>query len=94
MPTLEDNNCNPFWKSVGSRMKKFLGRPGGTFYVVYPPLDNAEDIRNNPEKHDPSTWLREDETYAWFHEANAVAEKANKHAGVYVAIVCEVTDVA
>jgi hypothetical protein len=90
MATIRNERCDPFWKSVGSRLKKWCGRSSGSvFYVVYPPLEDAEEIRNNPERCDPTKWFREEDQYAWFHEAHAVAQRANKHAGIIVALVIE-----
>lgn len=90
MTTIKNKVCDPFWKSLGSRINKWLGRSSKSkFYVVYPPLADAEEIREHPERFDPTQWLREDVVYAWFHEANAVANRANRQAGKIVAIVCE-----
>lgn len=50
MNSIENRRCDPFWKSIGSRIKKFLGyQPTSKFYVVYPPLDQAEEIREHLE---------------------------------------------
>ncbi len=83
--SVHNKKCNPFWQSIVSKIKKSLGLSSKNkiFYVVYPPLENFEDTH-------PSDWLREEETYLWFHEANAIADKANRHAKRIIAIVCEV----
>jgi hypothetical protein len=88
MTRIQNRNCNAFLKSIFSRIKKFIGcSSNSVFYVAYPPLEYAEDIKRCPELFDPFEWTRE--TYSWFHEANAEANKANKNAGVVIAIVFE-----
>lgn len=89
MATIEDRKCNPYWKSFISRIKKRLGFVSQSiFYVVYPPLKDAEDIKLRPELFDPSTWPREEQAHNWFHEAQEVANKVNQT--MIIAIVCEV----
>lgn len=85
-----NQQCNPWLKSIGSCIRKFFGcSPQNVFYVVYPPLDQAEEIRAHPERFKIDDWPREKDVYDWFHEAHLVADAANDKAGLIVAIVCE-----
>lgn len=81
-------NCDLFAESIFSRMTQWFGGNPGEFYVVYPPLEQAEEIRNHPELFDPSKWEKEGK-YSWFHEANDVADEINTAAGKVVAVVIE-----
>lgn len=59
------------------------------FIIVYPPLDQAEEIRANPELYNPGSWPREQKTFNWYHEAFKVADRVNRENNKIIAIICE-----
>ena len=87
-------SCNESAKVIGSMFQSFWFWLRGwqsptVFIVVYPPLEEAEQIRFNPDLYNPLDWLREDKEFDWYYQALFVADQANLQANKIVAIICE-----
>lgn len=86
---MTSDNCNPFWKIISSWFNCWIGKKSNSeFIVVYPPLEQAEEIRNHPELFNPLDWRRHERNFNYFHHAWAVAEEENIKAKKVIAIVC------